>query len=141
MKFELTIYELGKLLKKVDTEFKLQMFTIVKLSGGWLTMMGDADVEEIPQQYLLGCSTNSNNIINIRIKDDNELGSILKITGAKDKKFEVDISPSTYKEIIKGNINHDEVKINDKECKIRIDSDIIFKVNAQAETIIKLIQK
>lgn len=141
MKFELTIYELGKLLKKVDTEFKLQMFTIVKLSGGWMTIMGDADVEEIPQQFLLGCSTNSNNIINIRIKDDNELGSIIKITGAKDKKFNVDISPSTYKEIVKGSINHDEIKINDSECKIRIDEDIIFKVNTQAQNIIELINK
>ena len=45
MKLELNIIELGKLLKKIGNEYRLEMMAKIKLSGGWMTLQGEAIVE------------------------------------------------------------------------------------------------
>ena len=91
MKYELTLYELGKLLKNIREEYKMNLLSKITLSGGWMTITGSVDIEEIPKTEII---SKGNNIISIKVKTNEEEGQILKITGAKDKKFNIDIAPS-----------------------------------------------
>lgn len=139
MNLELNIYDLGNALKKLGEEYKLEALIKMNLSGGWMTLMGEATIENIPVAVVNGCSSKSNNIIDIKIKNEEaEEGTVLKITGAKDKKFNVNIAPGKYIELSSNTININQVKTNDKECKIRIDEDIIFIVKTTVENVKKL---
>lgn len=137
MKYELNVYELGQLLKKVEQNYGLEILTKMALSGGWMTMTGKANIVSVPEDKVV---LKGNNIITINIKDNNLEGSLLKITGAKGKKFSVDIAPTKYKELKSNGLNLNQTKINENECKIRIDEDIIFTVrNVGVDEISKLI--
>lgn len=140
MDLQLNINELGKILKKIGEEYNLEVLIKMNLSGGWFTANGEAFIERIPVDKVSGCDSKSNNIIDIRIKNGEE-NFIVKITGAKDKKFDVNIDSGKYIELSSNSININQVKTNFKECKIRIDKDIIFKVNTSLEIIETLINK
>lgn len=134
MKLELNIIELGKLLKKIGNEYRLDMMAKIKLSGGWMTLLGEAIVEKIPQEGSKG------NIITIRLTNGEELGSLINITGNKTGKFAIDISKGKYKEIRPGKLNIDTVKVNEDQCKLRIDDDIIFKIETPMNRIMDIIE-
>lgn len=135
MKLELNIIELGKLLKKIGNEYRLEMMAKIKLSGGWMTLQGEAIVEKVPQEGGKG------NIITIRLMNGEELGSLINITGNKVGKFTVDVSKGKYKEIRPGKLNIDTVKVNEDECKLRIDDDIIFKIETPMNRIMDIIER
>ena len=134
MKLELNIIELGKLLKKIGNEYRLEMMAKIKLSGGWMTLLGEAIVEKIPQEGSKG------NIITIRLTNGGELGSLINTTGNKTGKFAIDISKGKYKEIRPGKLNIDTVKVNEDQCKLRIDDDIIFKIETPMNRIMDIIE-
>lgn len=140
MKYDLTINELGNILKKLDEKYDLELMTKIELSGGWMTMHGNASITKIPSSDLSGCASKGNNIIHIKVKSKTTEGTIIKITGAKDKKFNVNIAATRYKELSPGSLMLNQLKVNDEECKLRIDNDIIFKINASADTIKSLIE-
>lgn len=104
-----------------------------------MTITGNASIEKYPDES--GCSGKKDNIIHIRIKEDKEDGALIKITGAKDKKFNVDISSGKYKEISKTGLNLDMIKTNENETKLRIDQNIIFTIKTSVEKINELINK
>lgn len=137
MKYELTLYELGKVLKSITEEYKVTLLSKITLSGGWMTFMGEASIEEIPTSEVIG---KGNNIINIRVKNNGDEGSVLKITGAKDKKFNIDIAKAKFKVISTTGLNIDKLQLSDEECKLRIDEDMIFTINTNADEILKFIE-
>lgn len=140
MKLELTVCELGEVLKTIENKYDLEIMTKIKLSGGWMTLSGKAVIEHIPVKgIILGCNNKSNNIISIRVKNHNEEGSLIKITGTKGLKFSIDIEASKYKEL--GKFGSSEIKINNNECKLRIDEDIMFKINSNVESVLNIIEK
>lgn len=142
MVLELTVYELGKALKKIEEKYKLDVLAKLNLSGGWMTIKGKAMIEKIPIITRTRCSGKGNNIMDIRVRDENtKEGIILKITGDKNKKFNVDISSSRYKEVNRKNLSIDEIKVNGNESKLRIDEDIIFTINAPVDEVTTLIEK
>ncbi|NRZ24041.1 hypothetical protein DFN07_005472 [Clostridium beijerinckii] len=66
--------------------------------------------------------------------------SVIKITGAKDKKFNIDISSTRYKELRPNNLTVNKIKINENESKLRIDENIIFTIGASVDDIKELIE-
>lgn len=140
MKLELTVYELGKVLKKIEEKYKLPVLIKSNLSGGWLTITGEANILQIPSDAKTGfCG--KDNIIHMEVKGEKDSdGNVIKITGAKDKRFNIDISSSRYKELSPNNLTINQVKINENESKLRIDEDIIFTIKAPVGDIEKLIE-
>ena len=141
MKFELTIEELGMALDKIGKEHKLNILVKSTLSGGWMTMTGEATILNIPRNIEGGCASKGNNIIDIKINGENQAAVVIKITGAKGKKFNVDISSTRYRELAANNLTINQVKINENECKLRIDEDIIFTIATSAKEIMQLIER
>ncbi|WP_026886218.1 hypothetical protein [Clostridium beijerinckii] len=140
MKLDLTIFELGKLLKKIEDKYDLNMLVKLALSGGWATITGNANVLKYPNDSNCGCN-GKDNIIDISVeRDGNEHGSVIKITGAKDKKFDIDISSTRYKELRPNNLTVNKIKINENESKLRIDENIIFTIGASVNDIKELIE-
>lgn len=125
MKYNLKIYELGQLLNNITKQYKTELLSKIKLSGGWVTMTGEVSVVSIPESKV---ALKGNNIITLKIKDSGYEGSIVKITGSKDNNFAIDVAPTRYKEFNRGGLNINKVKIKEDECKLRIDEDIIFTV-------------
>ena len=141
MKLELTVSELGKILKKIEEKYKLDILIKSILSGGWMTITGEVMILKAPSDISVGCGGRSDNIIDIKIKtEDSQEGIIVKLTGAKNKTFNVDISSTRYKELLSNNLTINQVKINENESKLRIDEDIIFTINAPANEIVKIIE-
>jgi hypothetical protein len=140
MKLQLTVCELGKVLKKLEENYELPVLIKSNLSGGWMTITGKANILKIPGDTKAGCG-GKDNIIHIEIKDENALeGTIIKITGAQDKKFNIDILSSRYREISPNNLTINQIKINENESKLKIDENIIFTINASVHEIEKLIE-
>lgn len=140
MKLELTVYKLGKVLKKLAENYELPVLIKSNLSGGWMTITGKASILKIPNDTSTGCG-GKDNIIHIGIKSENDLeGTVIKITGAKDKKFNLDISSSRYREISPNNLTINQIKINENESKLKIDENIIFTIDAPAQEIEKVIE-
>jgi len=137
MKHELTLYELGKLLKTISEEYKVSLLSKITLSGGWMTMTGEASIEEIPTSEVV---VKGNNVISIRVKTNGEEGAVLKITGAKDKKFNIDISSTKFRVISTTGLNIDKLQTSNEECKLRIDEDMIFTINTNAEAVSKILE-
>ncbi|NKF05905.1 UDP-N-acetylglucosamine pyrophosphorylase [Clostridium gasigenes] len=137
MKYELTLYELGKLLKNIREEYKVNLLSKITLSGGWMTITGSVDIEEIPKTEII---SKGNNIISIKVKSNEVEGAILKITGAKDKKFNIDIAQAKFKVISATGININRIQTNNEECKLRIDEDMIFTINTNEDNILKFLQ-
>lgn len=138
MKYELTLYEVGILLKNISEEYKVDLLSKITLSGGWMTIIGAMEVEEIPRTEGI---SKGNNIISLKVKTSEDAASVLKITGAKDKKFNVDISPTKFKVISGTGLNLDKLQTNNEECKLRIDEDMIFTINTSADNVLKLLKK
>lgn len=140
MNFKLTIFELGKALKKIEEHSKLDILIKSNLSGGWMTVTGEASILKIPSEKSLGCMGKGNNIIDIKIKDNSNEGSIIKLIGAKNKTFNVDIAATRYRELSSNNLSINQIKINENECKLRIDEDIIFTIKASVDDVVKIIE-
>lgn len=136
MKYKLTLYELGKLLKNISEEYKVALLSKITLSGGWMTMTGLVEIQDVPNAEII---SNGNNIISIKVKTNEEEGSVLKITGAKDKKFNIDISPIKFKVIFATGLNIDRLQTNNEECKLRIDEDMIFTINTNIDDVLKFL--
>lgn len=140
MKLDLTVFELGKALKELEEKYKLNILVKLTLSGGWMTITGEANILKYPSDLNFGCN-GKDNIIDINIKSENSKeGSIIKITGAKEKKFNIDISSTRYKELRPNNLTIDKIKINENESKLRIDENIIFTIKASIDEINELIK-
>ena len=137
MKLELTVFQLGKALKDIGNQYNLNLLVKKNLSGGWLTIVGEAIITDYPTEENRG----NNNIININIKGSSSEGTTIKLIGAKGKKFNVDISPAQYKSIPKKGLILNQVKINENECALRIDDNIIFTIKESAEKIIGMINQ
>ena len=140
MKFELSINELGNVLKKIGEENELDILIKSVLSGGWMTVTGKAQIVKIPNDNNTGCSGRKDNIIHIKINEDIEKETLLKLTGANNKKFNVDISSSRYRELAPSSITINQIKINENETKIKIDDNIIFTVKNNIENILEIIR-
>ena len=68
-------------------------------------------------------------------------GSSLKITGAKGKTFNIDVSPTKYREFGNSGLSLNKVKVNNNETKLRIDEDMIFTIkNTSVEEVENLIK-
>ncbi|MEN8076453.1 hypothetical protein ABFP60_05775 [Clostridioides difficile] len=135
MVHELTVYKLGKLLKELTNDYSINLLVKRKLSGGFITITGEVDVEYFPteQKTLKG-----NNIIGLKVK--NNSGEMdLKITGIKDSLFKVEVAPTKFKEINIGGLTVDKIKESKDECKVRVDEDLIFTIPAPCEMVEKLI--
>ena len=44
MKYDLSIYELGQLLTKLTKDYKVELLSKAKLSGGWMTIVGEVEI-------------------------------------------------------------------------------------------------
>lgn len=138
MKYELTIYKLGKLLKEVSSIYEVDILTKINLSGGWFTIKGKLEVLDIPQDRTL---IKGNNIITLKIKGISNEGFEVKITGAKDKLFNIDIDNTKYRELGGSSLTLNKIKTKKDECKLRIDEDIIFTIKeSDLETMINKIE-
>ena len=135
MKYELTTFELGTLLKKISDTNTLNIMCKLNLSGGWITLTGNADILEIPKDDKI---ITGNNFISIKVSDNNNNGNVIKIIGAKASKFSIDISPTKFKEIKTSSLNLDMIKESNCECKLRIDENVIFTINNGSGEIEKL---
>lgn len=133
MKFELNIKELGEILKKINQKYKLKILVKSNLSGGWMTINGDAEVTKIP--------TLTDNIIHIKVDTNDYNGATIKLTGNKDKKFNIDVSNTRYREISKNGLTLNMIKEKEDECKLRIDDNIIFTINDSEKEISEIINK
>ena len=141
MKLELTICELGKALKKIQEKYKLDILIKSTLSGGWMTITGEATILKFPSDIKVGCGGKSDNIIDIKIKaKESQEGIIFKITGAKNKTFNINILSTRYKEVLSNNLTINQVKINESESKLRIDEDIIFTIKASVDQVAQIIE-
>ena len=141
MKLELDIYELGEILRKIKEKYKLNILVKATLSGGWITITGEANILKAPIKVTEGCCGKSDNIIDIKIlSEDNQDGIIIKLTGAKNKKFNVDISSTRYKDVLSNKLKPNEIKINKNESKLRIDEDIIFTIKTSVDEIAEIIK-
>lgn len=137
MKYDLSIYELGQLLTKLTKDYKVELLSKAKLSGGWMTIVGEVEIISVPEDKVV---IKGNNIITMNIKDQDCKGSYIKITGAKNGVFNIDIANTKYKELGGTGINLNKTKINEDECKLRIDEDMIFTIrNAKLKDIEALI--
>lgn len=106
-----------------------------------MTIIGEAMILKVPSDISIGCGGKSDNIIDIKIKIENQQdGIIVKLTGAKNKKFIIDISSTRYKEVFSNNLTINQIKVNENESKLRIDEDIIFTIKASVNEIAKIIE-
>lgn len=137
MKYDLSIYKRGQLLTKLTKDYKVELLSKAKLSGGWMTIVGEVEIISVPEDKVV---IKGNNIITMNIKDQDCKGSYIKITGAKNGVFNIDIANTKYKELGGTGINLNKTKINEDECKLRIDEDMIFTIrNAKLKDIEALI--
>lgn len=132
---ELTIYKLGKLLNELKLKYNMNLLLKRKLSGGFITIVGEVDVNYIPEDKE---TLKGNNIIGLKVKNDN--GQMdLKITGIKGSLFKVEIAPTKFKEINIVGLSVDKIKESKEECKLKVDDDLIFTISASSEEVEKLL--
>lgn len=136
MKHELKIYELGKLLERVTEAYNTSLLAKINLSGGWMTLQGQVEVKSIPTDKVV---LKGNNIIGLIVKSTEGVGTELKITGAKDGKFEVAIAPKKVIEIHTGGLGLQVQKEKTDKCTIKIDDSMIFTVKASAADVEALV--
>ena len=139
MNLELTIYELGKLLKKIEEKSKLDVLIKSNLSGGWMTITGPVSILKVPGEAVSKCGGSKDNIIDISINNDGSESIPVKITGANNKKFAVNIAPTKYKELAPNNLSLNMLKTNNNETKLRIDENIIFTIKDSVENVERLL--
>ena len=78
MEKELTLYQLGNLLKIITENYEVNLMSKIKLSGGWMTITGNIDVDYIPANEVLG---KGSNIIGLKINNGGSCSNDIKITG------------------------------------------------------------
>lgn len=141
MKLELDVYELGEVLKKIEEKHKLNILLKSELSGGWMTVTGEAAISKVPINNGNGGCCKKDNIIDIIVatKEDND-GIVVKLTGSQNKKFNIDISSTRYKEVLSNKLKQNPIKINENESKLRIDENIIFTIGASVDEIAEIIK-
>ena len=133
---ELSLYELGILLKEITSKYKTSLVTKVKMSGGWMTFTGNIEVEYIPKvDNIIG----GNNIIGLRVCNNVDQTTTIKITGIKGKKFNINIAKAKYKEINKFGLNIDQIKEKEDKSTLRIDDSMVLSVDAGIETLLKIL--
>ena len=141
MKLELDIYELGEVLRKIEEKHKLNVLVKAELSGGWMTITGEAGVSKVPVNKGNGGCGKKDNIIDIMVAaEDDKDGTIIKLTGSQNKKFNIDISSTRYKELPSNKVKQSPIKINENESKLRIDEDIIFTIGTSVDEIAEIIR-
>ena len=124
MDYELTLYQLGNFFENILEKYKMTLMIKVKLSGGWITLRSNVEIDSLPKEEGL---TAGNNVISLKL--DN-VGEDLKITELKNLKFKVNLSPAKYKEINKKGLSIDMVKEKSDKSTLRIDDNIVFSINA-----------
>ena len=135
MVHELTVYKLGKLLNELSSQYDVNLLVKRKLSGGFITITGEVNVDYIPTDKK---TLKGNNIIGLKVK--NNSGEIdLKITGIKGSLFKVEIAPTKFKEINIGGLSVDKIKESKEECKLKVDDDLIFTISASSQEVEKLL--
>lgn len=134
MNYELTVYQLGKLLSEVSSTYKTSLLTKINLSGGWMTMQGDVEVESAPTERVM---LKGNNIITLKVKADETNAAIVKITGATNGKFNVSVAPKKIVELRQLGLQVKKEKAD--ECTIKVDDGMVFAVSAGVEEVIKLL--
>lgn len=139
MNIELTVYELGRLLKKIEEKSELDMLIKSNLSGGWMTITGHASILKVPDESVSKCGGSKDNIIDISINNNGSESIPVKITGANNKKFAVNIAPTKYKELAPNNLSLNMLKTNNNLTKLRIDENIIFTIKDNVENVEKLL--
>lgn len=135
MVYELTVDKLGKLLNDLTKNYNVKLLVKRKLSGGFITITGEVDVDYFPTDKK---TLKGNNIIGLKVKNDGgELD--LKITGIKGDLFKVEFAPTKFKEVSIGGLSMDKIKESTDECKLRVDEDLIFTVPAPCNVVKELI--
>lgn len=137
MDYELSLFELGNLLEEVNKHFNVSLLARTRLSGGWLTVMGEVEVESVPQSEGIKAG---NNIIVLNIIQNGDINSI-KLTGIKDNYFNVNIAPAKYKEIKKSGLSLDMIKEKEDKCTLKVDENMIFTIDAAAKDIQSIIKE
>lgn len=139
MNFQLDIFELSKVLKKIEEKNKLNIMVKAVQSGGWLTLNGEAVILKMAVNGGEGCGSKFNNILHIKIQNHMVYdGAVIKLTGAKNKKFNAEISTAKAVEI--GKDGSRKMIIKDNECTLKIDDNIIFNIDDNIENIKKYIE-
>lgn len=136
MEKELTLYQLGNLLKAVTENYEVSLMSKIKLSGGWMTITGNIDVDYIPTNEVLG---KGSNIIGLKINNNGSCANDIKIIGMKDLNFKVNLAATKFKEIHKGGLNLDKIKEKADKCTLKIDENMIFTINASLEEVKELL--
>ena len=134
MNYKLTVYQLGKLLSEVSSTYKTSLLAKINLSGGWMTMQGDVEVESAPTERVM---LKGNNIITLKVKADETNSVAVKITGAKDGKFNVSLAPKKIVELRQLGLQIKKEKTD--ECTIKVDDGMVFAVSTGVEEVIKLL--
>lgn len=134
MNYELTVYQLGKLLSEVSSTYKTSLLAKINLSGGWMTIQGDVEVESAPTERVM---LKGNNIITLKVKADETNSVAVKITGAKDGKFNVSVAPKKIVELRQLGLQIKKEKTD--ECTIKVDDGMVFAVSTGVEQVIKLL--
>ncbi|MBE6062851.1 MAG: UDP-N-acetylglucosamine pyrophosphorylase [Clostridium butyricum] len=140
MNLELTVYELGKLLKTIGEKGQLDILIKSNLSGGWMTITGPVSIVKVPSEAACKCGGGKDNIIDLSINNKDKESIPVKITGLNNKKFSVNIAPTKYKELMPNNLSLNLLKTNNNVTKLRIDENIIFTIKDSVENIEKLVQ-
>lgn len=140
MNFDLDIFELSRVLKKIEENHKLNIMVKAVQSGGWFTLNGEAVILKAAVNGQNGCGSKFNNILHIKIKNHMAYdGAVIKLTGAKNKKFKANVSAAKALEMNKD--GQSTMKIKDDECTLKIDDNIVFSINDNAENIMKYIEE
>ncbi|MCR4944892.1 MAG: UDP-N-acetylglucosamine pyrophosphorylase [Clostridium sp.] len=134
MNFELDIFELSNLLSKIQKNYKLNIMVKSVQSGGWLTINGEAVILKSAVKGGEGCGSKFNNILHIKILDHAAYdGAVIKLTGAKDKKFKVSLNPAKAMQISKDGSR--QMIIKENESTLKVDDNIVFSIDESAEKI------
>ena len=134
MKYELSTYKLGKLLHSLTEDYDVNMWWRAKLSGGFITITGKVKVEYYPTEQVM---LKGNNIISLRVKNNDGEGNSLKITGIKGQSFKIEIAPTKFKEIKSNSLYLNKIQESKSECKIKVDEDIILTIPVAYDEIVK----
>ena len=140
MNYELDIFELSRVLKKIEENYKLKITIKAVQSGGWFTLNGEAVILKAAVNGLNGCGSKFSNILHIKIKNHMAYdGAVIKLTGADNKKFKTRLNAAKALEITKS--GQSRMKEKENECSLKIDDNIIFTINENVENIKKYIEE